>query len=75
MFYRKANIENQSAILAGLQQGVFVAHDDMNGQSFLRIVKGICSSPQTPRKVKQHIGCDEPVSGAVKPIPVTETEE
>lgn len=59
VFYRKASIESQTALLAGLQKGAFIAHDDMNGQSFLRIVKGICVSPQTPRKVKRYFGCEE----------------
>lgn len=75
MFYRKANIENQSALLAGLQRGAFIAHDDMNGQSFLRIVKGICASPQTPRKVKRYIGCDEASSSEIKPVPAAVAEK
>ncbi|WP_157785520.1 hypothetical protein [Sinorhizobium fredii] len=57
VFYRKARIEAASTLDNGLQQGLFEQRGDVNGQTFLRIRNGICLSPQTPRKVKQYIGC------------------
>lgn len=71
VFYRKASIESQSALSTGLQRGTFTSHDDMNAQSFLRIVKGICASPQTPRKVKKYIGCEVPTHGSELASPPT----
>lgn len=38
----------------------------MNGQSFQKIVNGICRSKQTPKKVKKHLGCPDVDKDTVK---------
>jgi hypothetical protein len=57
VLYRNARIELQTKLIEGVNRGVFVPHQDVNGQTFLRILKGICSSPQTSRRVKKYAGC------------------
>lgn len=57
VLYRKARVEAATALDAGLAQGVFKARDDMNAQTFLRILNGICASLQTPRWIKNYVGC------------------
>jgi hypothetical protein len=57
VFYRKARIEAATTLDNGVQQGIFEQQGDVYEQTFLRILNGICASPQTPRKVKQYIGC------------------
>jgi len=57
VLYRYARIELQTKLVEGVTRGVFKPHQDVNGQTFLRILKGICGSPQTPRKVKKYAGC------------------
>lgn len=57
ILYRKAAIREAAQLYAGIQQGLFTAREPMNGQAFLRIRKGVCASPQTPRKIKRYFGC------------------
>lgn len=57
-FYRKAKIEPQDLLVRGVAEQVFRPHDDLNGQSFLRVYNGICRSPQTSRMVRQYLGCE-----------------
>jgi hypothetical protein len=66
VLYRKARVEAHTTLDAGISKGVFKPHQDMNGQTFLRITKGICASPQTPRKVKTYFGCPPPAAVHVK---------
>jgi hypothetical protein len=47
------------AITFGRRSPIAFMHDDMNGQTFLRVFNGVCRSPQTPRKVKKYLGCAE----------------
>lgn len=61
VFYRKARIEFTTALINGVERGVFYPKENMNGQTFLRILRGICGSPQTPPKVKVYIGCPNSV--------------
>lgn len=58
VFYRKARIEAAATLDNGIQNGTFKLRDPINGQSFLKVCKGICSSSQTPRKVKIYYGCE-----------------
>jgi hypothetical protein len=57
VLYRKANITDHAALINGVNANLFVPKDDVNGQVFLRITKGICASPQTSRKIKLYFGC------------------
>jgi hypothetical protein len=57
VFYRKATIEPATALVRGVNESVFFPRDPMDGQTFLRILSGICQSPQTPRKIKLYKGC------------------
>lgn len=57
VFYRRARIEPTAALVRGVAEGVLAPREDMNGQTFLRIVRGLCQSPQTPRLVKAYLGC------------------
>jgi hypothetical protein len=59
VFYRKAEIVARTALENGVSANLFIPKDDMNGQTFLRVIKGICASPQTPRKIKRYFGCHE----------------
>jgi len=56
-FYRKSRVEPREALLTGVQNKLFVPHDDMNAQTFLRVFNGICRSPETPRKIKIYADC------------------
>ena len=66
VFYRKAEIVQQSALANGVAAKLLFPKEDMNGQTFLRITKGICTSIHTPRKIKRYFGCAE---GAVQDRP------
>ena len=57
VFYRKAQIELQRSIVLGVECGVLIPRDPMNGQSFLRVVRGLCQLQQTPRAVKAYLNC------------------
>lgn len=57
VLYRKAEVREAVKLDAGIQRGLFTVLQSMNGQTFLRIRKGICTSPQTPRKIKRYFGC------------------
>ena len=57
VLYRKAEIVKQSALANGVAANLLIPREDMNGQTFLRITKGLCLSAQTPRKIKQYFGC------------------
>ena len=57
ILYRKARIEAVADLVVGVEQKILSPHDAMNGQTFLRIVTGVCKSSQTPRKIKIYAGC------------------
>lgn len=57
VFYRRARIEANQTLVLGVERGVLVPREDMNSQTFLRIVRGFCRSPQTPPKIKTYLGC------------------
>ncbi len=57
ILYRKAEVREASKIDAGIRQGVFTLREPMNGQTFLRVKSGVCSSPHTPRRIKVYFGC------------------
>lgn len=59
VLYARARIVSESSLVKGVAAKLMVLHDDMNGQTFLRVLKGVCRSPQTPRKVKKYLGCAE----------------
>jgi hypothetical protein len=60
VLYARAKIVSENSLANGVAQKLMVIHDDMNGQTFLRVFNGVCRSPQTPRKVKKYLGCAEP---------------
>jgi hypothetical protein len=57
VLYRKARTMDCAAITRGLAGGELVQHKDMNPQTFLRIILGLCRSEQTPRKIKLYLNC------------------
>jgi len=57
VLYARAKIVSESSLRKGVEAKLMVMHDDMNGQAFLRVLKGVCRSSQTPRKVKRYLGC------------------
>ena len=64
VFYRKAEIVKQSALENGVAAKLLIQKDDINGQTFLRIAKGICTSIQTPKKIKRYFDCPEVLPAA-----------
>ncbi|ACI50722.1 conserved hypothetical protein [Gluconacetobacter diazotrophicus PA1 5] len=59
VLYARAKIVSTSSLTNGMAAELIVMHDDMNGQTFLRVLKGVCRSSQTPRKVKKYLSCVE----------------
>lgn len=59
VLYARAKIVSTSSLTNGITAKLMIMHDDMNGQAFLRVFKGVCRSPQTPRKIKKYLGCAE----------------
>lgn len=57
VFYRKARIEDAAVLGDGVDQGIFIPHDPVDETLLERIMKGVCASKQTPRKVKAYAGC------------------
>lgn len=56
MFYRRARIEANQALVLGVARGVLAPREDLNSQTFLRVVRGFCRSPQTPPRIKTYLG-------------------
>ncbi|UXT64145.1 hypothetical protein FY133_00570 [Agrobacterium tumefaciens] len=56
-FYRNARIESAATLDNGLNQKVFVPKADVDPAVFKRIIDGICTSPQTARRIKKYAGC------------------
>ncbi|GGE11194.1 hypothetical protein GCM10011390_32790 [Aureimonas endophytica] len=59
VLYARAEIVLAAALANGIGQGVIAIHSAMNGQTFLKVAKGLCRSPQTPRKIKAYAGCPD----------------
>jgi hypothetical protein len=57
VFFRKARIETAEALATGVDGGQFILSDPMDPIIVASILKGICDSIQTPRKVKKYAGC------------------
>lgn len=58
IFYRKAQIETAAALSAGVGSGAFILHNDpMDAAIVAAIMKGVCESIHTPRKVKRYANC------------------
>ena len=57
ILYRYARIEARTALERGVASGAFKVQDPVTGHLLLRIRKGVCASPQTPRKMKSYFGC------------------
>lgn len=55
--YAHADLHKVEALASGIQKKIIDQDDDLNGQSFLRVVAGICRSSLTPRKIKRHLKC------------------
>lgn len=61
VLYRSAQTIGCDEVSRGLKAGTLAVHDDMNGQTFLRVRNGVCRSPSTPRKIKTYLNCPPPV--------------
>lgn len=59
VFYRRARIVSAQALERGVDDHLMEPQADMNMQVFLKVKNGICRSPQTPKKIKTYIGCDQ----------------
>jgi hypothetical protein len=57
VFYRKARVEPAASLTEGVASGQFLTRDPMDEKLVTRISAGICSSLQTPKKVKVYAGC------------------
>lgn len=57
LLYARADLYSAKALAAGVRERVIIPDHDINGQSFLRIVSGLCRSKQTPRKIKRYLNC------------------
>ena len=57
VLYRKSRINPATALVTGVQEKILVPLEPMNGQTFLRIAKGVCRSPHTPRKIRVYASC------------------
>jgi hypothetical protein len=57
VFYRKARVETGAALTAGVDNGKFILDVPMSSTIVAAIMKGICDSIQTPRKVKIYANC------------------
>lgn len=75
VLYRNARIEGTDLLIAGVKSKIFAPHHPMNGQSFTRIVNGICKSIHTPRKVKIYFGCPIIPAANTLSIPATLDEQ
>lgn len=57
VLYRKARVESSEAISKGVESGLFDCKDDISAQLVEKIMKGLCESIHTPKKVKKYAGC------------------
>lgn len=57
VFYRNARLVKKEALDNGVSSNLFKPHDSFNGQAFLKIMKGFCTSKQSPKKIKVYVGC------------------
>lgn len=57
VYYRKADFFETVAIERGLASGDLEEQARCNDQVFLRVLNGLCNSPNTPKKIKRAIGC------------------
>jgi hypothetical protein len=55
--YRNARVERADQLENGVAQGLFLPHEELNGQTFLRVRNGVCKSEFTAKKIKQYFGC------------------
>jgi hypothetical protein len=55
--YAHAEIYKAEALATGVRRKIILPDKDLNGQSFLKVVAGICRSPLTPRKIKRYLNC------------------
>lgn len=57
VLYRNARIVGCEEISRGIANGALRVHDDLNGQTFLKVKNGLCRSLYTPRKIKNYLNC------------------
>jgi hypothetical protein len=60
VLYRYARTIGCDEVSRGIADGTLRKHDDMNGQTFLKVRNGMCRSPSTPRKIKAYLNCPPP---------------
>lgn len=66
VFYRNAELRPAAALDAGVKSGLLRTKESMNGQTFLRVRNGICTSMHTSKKIKRYFGCAPVTDGVVK---------
>lgn len=57
VFYAKCKLYQSSQLDRGIERQLVLPKHDIDDGIFVRIERGICSSPDTPLKVKQYFGC------------------
>lgn len=57
VFYAKAKIYRAEDLERGFVKEILIPKPDMPAEVFVRVENGICTSPDTPRKIKKYFGC------------------
>lgn len=57
VFYRKARIESAVDLAAGVAQGILLERDPFPADVVAAMLKGVCESVQTPRKIRNYANC------------------
>jgi len=57
VFYAKAKIYKAADLENGFVNEILIPKPDMEDEVFERVEAGICTSLDTPRKIKKYIGC------------------
>lgn len=52
--YRHADLARNDRLRVRIEERVLVPREDLNGQDFLRVTRGITASKHTPNKIKAH---------------------
>ena len=73
VLYRKARVETAETIAKGVESGLFECKEDISDEWVAKIMKGLCDSIHTPKKVKQYANCPTANSSskAAKPVELT----
>lgn len=57
VFYARANLYRSEQIDRGLERAILDPQPDLRSEVFVRVEAGLCTSPDTPARIKQYFGC------------------